>query len=339
MNTLIYRAPRHLTLEQVDTPEPQAHEVLIEVDSVGICGSEVEGYLGHSSIRIPPLVMGHEFCGTIHSAGAQVSHHSPGQRVVVNPLLSCGMCERCRQGRDNICDSRTVVGIHRPGAFADFVAVPAAAVYYVPQTIDEDAATLVEPLACAVHAVQLGMKQQCLPQTVIFGAGTIGILSLQAALIMGSVKTVVVDTNSARLETALKLGAQAVINPLEQDLFLRLEQVMGERGVDLVVDAVGLEITKQQSLRLVNSGGTIVVLGLGQNQTSLPANDLVRKEVSMTGSYAYTKTDFRKAVQLIAEGHISTKGWSAVRSLAEGPVAFKQLADGNTPESKIFLRP
>ncbi|MBW7460403.1 alcohol dehydrogenase catalytic domain-containing protein, partial [Paenibacillus sepulcri] len=132
MEALVYQGPERITLEELEVPVPGADEVLIEVKSVGICGSELEGFLGHSSIRVPPLVMGHEFCGHITELGAGAGNLSVGDKVVVNPLISCGSCDRCLAGKHNVCRSRQIIGIHRPGAFARFVAVPAANVLQVP---------------------------------------------------------------------------------------------------------------------------------------------------------------------------------------------------------------
>jgi len=333
MEALVYQGPEQITLEELDIPVPAADEVLVEVRSVGICGSELEGFMGHSSIRVAPLVMGHEFCGHIVKLGAKVKSLSIGSKVVVNPLIACGSCDRCLAGKQNVCRSRRIIGIHRPGAFARFVTAPAANVLPVPEELDSSLASLAEPLAVSIHAVKLGV--QPLEEVLIFGAGPIGLLTLQAARHMGAGRITLVDLQASRLEHAAKLGA-AVVHPGE------LESRWSElfpRGIDVIIDCVGVQPTREQAMRLVNPGGRIIMVGLGQQVSSLPVNDLVRQEIALLGSYTYSDQDFRQALELIQAGRITAEGWTRSRKLSEGPAAFRELVDGKADVSKIFLVP
>lgn len=189
MQALIYQGPEKVTMEEIDVPSYLDNEVLIKVESVGICGSELEGYSGHSSIRKPPLVMGHEFCGRVAAIGERVYGFSLEDKVVVNPLIACHACASCLAGRSDVCRNRSLVGIHRPGAFASFVAVPAENVYRVPADMNASLASLAEPLAVAIHAVKLGLEP--LGDLLIYGAGPIGLLCLLAAKQMGAGKIIV----------------------------------------------------------------------------------------------------------------------------------------------------
>ena len=147
MKALVWVAPGKISLQDKEKPVPQRDEVLIRVRGAGICGSEVEGFLGKSDKRIPPLIMGHEFAGDIEQSGAGDDDPLNGKRVVVEPYLTCGECEECLQGRDNLCPSRQLIGIHQPGAFAQYVAVPRKAVYILPDGLDYVGGSIVEPLA------------------------------------------------------------------------------------------------------------------------------------------------------------------------------------------------
>ncbi|QGQ99689.1 galactitol-1-phosphate 5-dehydrogenase [Paenibacillus psychroresistens] len=333
MQAMIYHGPEKVTVEEVDAPSFQPNEVLIKVESTGICGSELEGYLGHSSIRKAPLVMGHEFCGRIVALGDQVHGLSVKDKVVVNPLIACRTCASCLMGKTNVCRNRKIIGIHRPGAFAEFVAVPYENIFQVPEGIDASLASLAEPLAVAIHAVKLGL--QPLDDLLIYGAGPIGLLCLLAAQQMGAGKIVVLDLQPARLEHVRRLGGIGIapmqIEEQREELF--------SQGIPTIIDCVGVKATREQGMNLVDSGGTIIMVGLGHDKSDLPVNHLVRQEISLIGSYTYTHADFQQAITLLQQGKIDIQGWSETRSLVDGPAAFQELVAGKSSFSKIFLKP
>lgn len=336
MKTLVYCGPRQISVEEQEMPKAGPGEALIKVESVGICGSELEGYLGHSSVRIPPLIMGHEFCGRIvEIAGksGQKSEWSSGDKVVVNPLIACGSCDRCMKGKRNLCRRRELIGIHRPGAFAEYVAVPMINLYPVPKEMNASLASLAEPLAVSIHAVKLGL--QPFEDVLIFGAGAIGLLTLQAAMKMGASRVLVVEQQEARMNHAKMLGAEVIIPEL---LGSRANDYFSQ-GIDTIIDCVGVTATRQKALHIINSGGKIIMVGLGHEESPVLMSRLVRQEVSIIGSYSYSNADFEQAVQLLAGGHIMMEPWTATRSLMEGPAAFQRLAEGQSNFSKIILNP
>src|SRR4051794_14708013 len=175
--------------ERPDPGDPGAGELILEPEAVGICGSEIEGYLGHMGNRTPPLVMGHEFAGRVVATGEGASGLD-GERVAVNPLSGCGDCRLCRAGDTNLCRDRVLVGVHVPGAFADFVTVRAADARVLPDGVSSRVGALMEPLANGVHAVRLAPPGA--ERTVVIGAGTIGLVTLQAALLEGLAEVMVV---------------------------------------------------------------------------------------------------------------------------------------------------
>ena len=187
MRALVWLGPHQMELQTLPTPVPQAYEVLIKVGAVGICGSELSGYLGHNSLRVPPLIMGHEAAGTIVSGGGILADGTPvhqGQRVTFNPLVTCGTCDRCKAGRVNLCRSRKLLSAHLPGACAQYVVVPADLCWHLPEKISFTAGSLAEPLACAVHAVELA-DAQAGQSLLVLGAGPIGLCVIAAAKARG----------------------------------------------------------------------------------------------------------------------------------------------------------
>lgn len=339
MRTLVWTAPEKMEIQETKVPELLPHEVLIRVEAVGICGSEIEGYLGHNSLRIPPLVMGHEFCGRITEMGNEVTGLKSGAKVVVNPLISCGRCIRCIRGFENLCDRRKIIGIHCPGAFAEYVSVPASAVVAVPEELSGYLASLAEPLACSLRAVRRAIVDHPFSNVVVFGAGTIGLLSAAVAKRLGAHKAIVLDTNVARLQTAIKAGADAAFDPTDGSLEANMRDHVLAKGIDVVIDAAGFQQTREKAIAMLNPGGTLMNIGLGVDQTRLPINTSIRNEISVLSSFCYTRQDFASSVQLLASGFIKETEWSEIRPLSEGQSAFADLTAGKVGNSKIFLNP
>lgn len=334
MKTIVYQGPRQMVMEEAEVPKPGPGEAVIKVESVGICGSELEGYLGLSSVRVPPLVMGHEFCGTIAELHSSAAVFAIGDKVTVNPLVSCGSCRQCRAGQRNICPRRELIGIHRPGAFAEYVTVPVHNLYTIPNKMDSSLAALAEPLAVGIHAVKLGLKP--FGDVMIYGAGTIGLLVLQAARNMGANNILVVEKQPSRIRIAEQLGA-VVAAPEEAEKLAA--ELFGPDGVDTIIDCVGVSATREQAMKIIHPGGNIIMVGLGHKETMLPMDDLVRKEVSLLGSYSYTDEDFNQSVQQLIAGNINMEHWVDHRHLSEGPQAFQALIEGQLNVSKIILKP
>lgn len=337
MKTLVWTAPRTMKIEQMDEPVIKSDEVLIKVEAVGICGSEIEGFLGHNSLRIPPLIMGHEFCGRIADVGKDVANLKIGSKVIVNPLISCGRCDRCRRGAENLCDNRKIIGIHRPGAFAEYVAVPASCVNVIHEDLNSYSAALAEPLACCLRAARRALSMHPFSNVMIYGAGAIGLLSAYVSKILGAGRVIVVDINDERLNNIQNAGIEFVINSKAENVESKIKKITQEKGVDVIIDAAGFLPTRTEAVKLINPGGIIMNIGLGIDETPLLINHQIRSEISILGSFCYTRQDFHDAVQLITEGKISHEGWSEIRPLESGPEAFIELVNGKVVNSKILL--
>ncbi len=336
VKTLVWTKPRDFEMQETQKPVPGDGEVLLQVRYAGICGSDLSGYLGENSLRKPPLVMGHEFTGIVVEMGNSVDRVlNIGDLVVVNPLLSCGQCRMCKSGNQQNCLHRSIVGIHHPGAFAQYVKVPASACYRVS---DELAGSLVEPLACGVRAAEQA-NIQIGDSTVVFGAGIIGLFSLKAAALMGAGNLILVDTNEQRLQFGKMFGATHTINPKSQDV-VQAVQDLTDGQCSRVIDAVGLPLTRRQGIDMVEPGGRVVWIGLHEDDTMVPGNTIVRKEIEVVGSFSYSDLDFERALSLIERKTVTTdSSWLDVRPLSEGKNSFEEQIFGAAPFPKIALRP
>jgi len=339
MHALVYEGPRSLMMREVPIPEPKPDEVLIRVEMAGICGSELSGYLGHNSLRKPPLIMGHEFSATIAGAANDVEGFAEGERVTVNPMIPCNHCVMCRNGFENLCMNRSLIGAHRPGSFAEYVAVPAKTLYRLPERVDAIAGTLVEPLACGLRAIELARITPA-GSILIQGAGPIGLLVLLAAKKAGASVIAISDLVDERLEVAKAWGATHPINPANADPAQIGRDATGGLGFDAVVDAVGLPITRQGAIQAVRPGGHVVFTGLHEDATTLPGNTIVRSEINIHGAFCYTQANFQAAVRLIGDGIVPDNAdWLTIRPLEEADASFAQLIDRPSTVTKVVLTP
>lgn len=340
MQALVWLGPRDMVQRDEPMPKPAEGEVLISVGAVGICGSELSGFLGHNSLRVPPLIMGHECAGQVVQVTggtfATGDAATVGARVTFNPLVVCGTCDRCLSGKSNLCRRRQLVGAHRPGAFAQYVAVPARQCYPLPESLSLVAGSLAEPLACSVRAVALsGVKPQ--ERLLILGAGPIGLCAFAAAHAQGVEQIIISDVAPQRLEMARHWGARDVVNAREQDV-VAFAQERYPGGVDCVIDAVGATPVRTQAIRAVVPGGRVVLIGLHDEESVLPANYVIRQEITVTGTFAYTDNDFAQAVDLLNRGVVRPSvDWLEERPLGDGPAAFTELVDGKAKAAKIVL--
>ncbi|WP_231336257.1 zinc-binding dehydrogenase [Actinomadura graeca] len=311
MKALVFTAPSVVELHDIDEPSVKPDEILVEVAAAGICGSELHG-VRTPGFRTPPLVMGHEFAGTTPD----------GRRVAVNPILSCGRCDLCSRGHRQLCRGRALIGVHRPGGFAERVAVPVSSVHALPDGMSWTAAGLIEPIAYAVHTWNVARIPEGARVGVI-GCGTIGLLCLQLARRRGAVSVVAADVSDRRAAVASRLGADSAGPSLRGEF-------------DVVFDAVGLPATRADALARLAPGGTAVALGLASADPGFDAADLVRAEKRLLGSFGYTPAEFATAVGLAAEWDLS---WVNTFPLTDGARVFTDLMNGGTEPVKALLTP
>jgi threonine dehydrogenase-like Zn-dependent dehydrogenase len=316
-----------MAVQEAAEPEARPGWVLVRPGAAGVCGSELEAYVGAMPNRVPPLVMGHEFAGEVVAVGSDVDPSWVGRQVAVNPIIGCGGCAACRRDMPNVCAGRTLVGIQHPGGFAERVPVPVECLVELPPGLDVRVGALVEPMANGVRAAGLGLAMGPAERALVIGGGMIGLACLQGALLSGIPDVAVVEPSKARRALAGRLGAgRTFSSPAE-----------AEAGADLVLDAVGTSVTRRAALDLVRPAGTCVLVGLHEDESPVPFHLVVRKSVTMRGSYAYSRAEFTTALEWLASGRAGVGELSAVLPLEDGPAVFDELASGPSASVKVFL--
>jgi L-iditol 2-dehydrogenase len=338
MKALVYEGAWQMPLREIETPEPGPGDVIVTVQAVGVCGSDVHGFMGVTGRRKPPIVMGHEFTGLVSAVGSAVDQHKSGDRVVVQPLIPCGRCDSCRAGRWNICRYRSGLGMNVNGAYADMVRVPEQLLYPLPGELSWEHGALSEPLAVALHAVNM-TSIQLLESLVIVGAGTIGLLTLLAARLRGVSPIIVTDLNVHRLEMARRLGADVVVNAAEEDPVAVVQAHTDGKGAHAVIEAVGASVAVKQSLAVVRDGGHVTWIGNSQPEVTLNMQQVVTRELTIRGTYGFNQ-EFGQAIEAIRLGKIDVAPLiEKVAPLDAGPDLIHDLAKGQLDAVKVILKP
>jgi len=342
MKALLLSDYRRLEVTNLAQPKPEADEILIRVRACGICGSDVHGYDGSSGRRIPPIVMGHEAAGEVVASGADVKNVSVGDRVTFDSTIYCGKCSDCQRGMVNLCSQRQVLGVscgnyRRAGAFAEFVVVPERIVYRLPDSLSFQQAALLEAVSVALHAVSLATISPD-DTVLVVGAGTIGLLLLEALQVRGCSRVFVSDIDPTRLKLAENLGATAtfVSAPDHSQQVLR---ETGGAGVDVAMEAVGINATVSAAISSVRKSGTVVLVGNVSPEVKLPLQTVVTRQIRLQGSCA-SAGEYPEAIRLVASGAIRVKPLiSAVAKLEEGPQWFERLYAREPNLLKVILAP
>lgn len=297
--------------EERDIPEPKDNEVLVKMEYVGVCGSDLHYYesgrIGDFIVK-PPFVLGHEAGGTIVETGKNVTDLKVGDRVALEPGKTCGHCEFCKTGKYNLCPD--VVFFATPpvnGVFQEYVTHEAGLCFKLPEGMDTMEGALIEPLAVGFHAAKQGGAE--IGQTaVVFGAGCIGLVSMLALKAMGLSKVYVVDIMQNRLDKALELGAAQVINGKEQDAVEMVNRLTGGRGADLVIETAGTEATSRQAVHIAKKGGTIVFVGYSKSgEITLPMSLALDKELTFKTVFRYRHI-YPLAIDAVSSGKVNLKG-------------------------------
>ena len=337
MKALVYTQPGELQLQERPMPELVPGDVVLKIEAVGICGSDMHAWHGHDPRRKPGLVLGHEFVGSIAQSAAH--GFEVGTRWTGNPLITCGesarMCDYCVQGRNNLCSHRTMVGMTRPGAYAEYMSIPAASLVAMPQDMPAAAAALTEPAATAWHAINLSMRALVRPlhecRVLVIGGGAIGMLAALLLKHLGVQRLTVTELNPLRRQTLQTAVGCTAIDPREHPL--------AESAVDYVMDAVGSKVTRQQAFASIAPGGVIMHIGLQDWASEIDMRKLTLAEITLLGTYTYTTADLRATVDALHRGVFGDLAWVEVRTLAQGPQAFVDLDQGQSASAKIVLRP
>lgn len=333
MHALVYTAPGHVELQQRPEPEPVPGEVVLRIEAVGICGSDMHAWHGHDPRRQPGLVLGHEFVGTIEQSSAP--GFEPGVRYTGNPLITCGRCDWCVQGRNNLCAQRTMVGMTRPGAFAERMSLPAASLIEMPQQMPATAAALTEPAATAWHAINLSLRALTRPlhecRVLVIGGGAIGLLAALLLRHLGAAALTVSEANPLRRDAVARHVGCAVLDPRAE--------APAESAYDYVLDAVGAAATRRQAIASVQPGGVVMHVGLQDWASEIDMRRLTLAEITLLGTYTYTTADLRATVAALARGAFGDLSWVEQRPLVQGQQAFLDLDAGRCASAKVVLLP
>ena len=332
MHALVYTGTQKLVYREEKAPKLLNGESIIKVSASGICGSDMHAYHGKDNRRIPPLILGHEISGIIHKG------KSIGKEVILNPLITCGNCDYCKDEKEHLCNNRIILGMNRPierqGGFAEFVSIPDKNIYELPKGLSMKEAPITEPCAVALHAVELGEKKLSKSieniKALVIGGGAIGLLT---GLILSKVKNckniVIVDPNNKRLKECQKYLDAEAVNPSSK--------IIIKDHFDIVFDTVGLEVTRQQAIKSIKPGGIIIHIGLTQPSGSFDFRKATLQEITFIGTYCYTNKDFEKTLNILKNKKIGSLSWIEYRELKDGSSAFKQIHDGSCAAPKIIL--
>lgn len=328
MKALVYSGPETLTFQDVPDPKPVEGEALIRVDSVGICGSDMHAFLGHDERRPAPLILGHEVCGTVLSGA------SPGQRVTVNPLVTCGVCKACTSGRDNLCPDRQIISMQpREGGFAALLSMPERNLVAVPDGISADQAALAEPIACGWHAVRLGeaiLASTAGARALVMGGGPIGLGAALSLTAQGFDDVLIIEPNAKRRAFLEQQCDQTCIAP---------DALGADQQFELVIDGVGIAASRAQASAHTAPGGVIVHIGLGSSEGGLDVRRMTLQEITFLGTYTYTAQDFRDTAAAMFAGQLGPLNWTQARPLSDGQAAFEAIRAGEIARPKIVLKP
>lgn len=341
MKALVYEEPWKMTLQDLPKPELQPGEVLLRMESVGICGSDVHGFTGESGRRAPGMVMGHEVVGRIVERADDVTDRAIGQRVTVFNVLS-DEAPSPEEGDPSFLNKRVVgVNLGSRGAMAEYLALPARNAIPVSENIPPEVSVLAEPVAVALHGFHRIEGKAVMPQSVaIIGSGTIGLCALLVARSRSLEQVVVLDPIKEKLERARSFGGKAVQIESSGDLGQITKKVETELGTkpDLVIDAVGIKASFDQAVEMVAEGGSVLLIGNLAKQVDLPLQTVVSNEISLIGTYGFDLKAFEEAVEILPgieselatfiEGHCT---------LEETPEVMTALAKGERQALKIVI--
>jgi len=324
---LFYEQEKPLSIEEVEKPEIGDTEVLIAVKACGICGSDIHIIHGETPVGKKPIILGHEISGIVEERGSKVDNVKIGDRVCVDSIIFCGMCKNCMSGKDNICKYWRLYGIHTDGGLAEYVKVRDVNCIRLPENVSfEEGAIITDAVATAYHAVKLA-NIQVGDIVVIYGCGGLGIHAIQLATLSGG-EVIAIDVVDDKLKLARKLGAKYTINARESDVVEEIFNITDGNGADVAMEFVGRVETIVNTLDSVVRGGKVVLVGLCGKDVAYDTRKIVRGQLQVMGSYAFTKKDIVDVVNLVSTGKLDLSHSITHRfSLEEINQALKTLEE------------
>jgi L-iditol 2-dehydrogenase len=307
MDAAVLNKPLDIEVKKVSIPEPKDDEVLVKVYCIGVCGSDVHYYehgkIGRYVVK-EPIILGHELAGEVVKVGVSVTNVLPGDRVAVEPGVTCGRCEYCKSGRYNLCPD--VVFMATPpvdGAWADFVTIRSDMLFKLPESMSYEEGALLEPLSVGFHAMNRGKVTQA-DRVFVSGLGPIGLLAIQAAKMFGVTEIYASDVVPFRRQLALEMGLTAVIDPLNEQVEERIKELTGGKGITVVIESSGNQRAISDTVKIINRGGRIVLVGMPvSNDIPLDINQLIDGEIDVYGLFRYANT-YQAAIQALSSSNV-----------------------------------
>jgi 2-desacetyl-2-hydroxyethyl bacteriochlorophyllide A dehydrogenase len=329
MKALTLISEGHAKIVDVAEPSRKPGDILLKVEMIGLCGTDLNSFRGRNPLVTYPRILGHEIAATVLEGG---SFASSGTRVTISPYTSCGLCSSCKRGRENACRNNHTFGVQRDGAITEKIAVPPEKVY--PSEMLFNHLALVEPLTVGFHAVARG-RVTLDDVVVVFGCGGIGLGAIAGAKFRGA-HTVAIDIDDSKLKVAALAGADTVINSEREDVRVRLRHLNGGEGPDVVIEAVGLAETFRMAVEEVAYGGRVVYIGYAKEPVAYETKLFIQKELDILGSRNALPEDFHQVIAMLESGRFPVdEAITAVITLDEAP---EMLAKWSArPESYIKI--
>jgi 2-desacetyl-2-hydroxyethyl bacteriochlorophyllide A dehydrogenase len=325
MRTAVLEAPRRFGIVARPVPEAAPGEVVVRIAATAVCHTDLSIYTGaHPGVKYP-VVMGHESTGVVHAAGAGVAHVTPGQPVIINPIISCGRCDSCRRGAEHLCRNAGLFGREVEGSMSEYVHLPARYVHVLPEALPLADATLIETLATVRHAQErAGVSAG--ESVVVLGQGATGLLHTRLAVLAGANPVIAISRTKWKLDMASRQGAHHVLDVGAEQATGEVLRLTGGSGADVVIDTVGGASALMAAIDMVRPGGRIAPFAVSHEScTGFTTFPLYYKELSIIGSRALTAADMAPSIDLVAAGRIDVSGYvSATYSLSRAAEAFEE---------------
>ena len=338
MRAFVISKPLESEVKDIELRELKEDEVLVKVEACGVCGTDIHMYKGEFPAPYP-VIPGHEFSGVVEDVGENVEEIKKGDRVAVNPNIACWKCYYCKKGLPHFCRNWNAIGIHLPGAYAEYTIVPSSNIYKIPGDLLFEEAAFAEPVACILHGHDL-LNISAGDTVAVFGLGPIGLLHLQISRLRGASTVIGVDIVDKKLELGKKLGADYTFNPLREDVPAEIKKIT-KRGVDVAIESSGSIKAFNDALRSVDYHGKILVFGVAPETatTSIKPFEIYRKEIRLIGSFTNPFTTGR-ALNLLASKNINVKDIiSHMISLEEVNEYYQKIINKEEDIVKVIVKP
>jgi len=337
MKALVWTGPDQSEIRDIDKPVIKEDEVLLKVRATGVCGTDLTIYKGYFPPHraIAPMALGHEMSGEIAELGSAVSGYSIGDRVVADPLVSCGRCYNCLKGLRHICTSLALFGVDRHGSFAEYVKVKADKLYPIPEGLSFEQAAVFEPLAVAVHAVRRS-RLKAGDTALVVGGGPIGILIAMTASLAGARQVVVSEIQEFRLNLLRELGF-TVVNPMKSEQSQTIDAHFEGIGPEVIYEVTGTAGGFQQAIDTASYRGRIVEVGVPKGEQKIDLRKGNFGELEIIGSRVYEPVDIKTALKILADGRYDWNKLIKTFPLNEGPEVLTELGSGSSTVMKAIF--